>query len=454
MINWACLDAHDWRKAVESTSAVTGLEAALGRIRRLNPELNAFTLLLEDEARARAQALDALEPGERGPLHGVPVVIKDENDVAGTVTSFGTAANTSPKSEDSLTVQRLKQAGAIILGKTTMPAFGAFPVTESEAFGVTRNPVDTRFTPGGSSGGSAAAVASGMVPLALGGDGGGSIRIPADRCGLVGFKPARGIVPTAPYDHLWHNLGTAGPITRSVRDAELMYRVLADLPQEAPWAKPRPVQNLKIAVSARPSSPLAKLHPEHRVALWRTVQALRAAGHTVTWVDERVPDPTVPFTVQFFAGLIDEISSLDHPAMIEQLHRHTAQLGFWARGQLLARAKATGAALGDRLETTYFSDYDLLLTPTTASRPAPVGTLGRGFVGSHGAFLKAMVEAVPSVAYTLIWNVSGHPALSIPAGRAKDGLPTSVQLVTSRQQGAENLLFAVAQQLEHQEIRR
>lgn len=454
MINWSCLDAHDWRKAVELTSATEGLDAALSRIQRLNPELNAFTLLLEDEARARAQALDALAPGEHGSLHGVPVVIKDENDVAGTVTSFGAAANTSPKSEDSLTVQRLRQAGAIILGKTTMPAFGAFPVTESEAFGVTRNPVDTRYTPGGSSGGSAAAVAAGLVPLALGGDGGGSIRIPADRCGVVGFKPARGTVPTAPYGHLWHDLGTAGPITRSVRDAELMYRVLAGLPQPAPRADAAPVRPLKIAVSARPSSPLAKLHPEHRVALWRTAQTLQEAGHTVTWVNERVPDPTVPFTVQFFAGLIDEIRALEHPAKIEQLHRHTAQLGFWARGQVLSRAKAAGAALSDHLETTYFSDYDLLLTPTTASRPAPVGTLGRGFIGRRGAFLKAMAEAVPSVAYTLIWNVTGNPALSIPAGRARDGLPVSVQLVASRQQGAENLLFAVAQQFEGQQIPR
>ncbi|WP_237187905.1 amidase family protein [Rothia nasimurium] len=448
MVTWHTLDAHDWRQAVAASSAAEGLDAALTRITQLNPTLNAFTLLLEDEARAAAQALDRLTPGERGPLHGVPVVIKDENDVAGTATSFGTAANTSPKAEDSLTVQRLRQAGALILGKTTMPAFGAFPVTESDAFGITRNPVDPRFTPGGSSGGSAVAVASGMVPLALGGDGGGSIRIPADRCGVVGFKPARGTVPTAPYGHLWHDLGTAGPITRSVRDAELMYRVLAGLPQPAPWADAVPVRPLKIAVSARPASPLAKLHPDHRKALWAAAQALRAAGHTVTWVDERVPDPTAAFTVQFFAGLIDEIQALEAPEKIEPLHRHTAQLGFWATGPVLTRAKAAGAVISERLDTTYFTDHDLLLTPTTASRPAPVGTLGRGLVGRHGAFLKAMAVAVPSVAYTLIWNVAGNPALSIPAGRARDGLPTSVQLVAPRRPGAEDLLFEAGQHLE------
>jgi amidase len=154
------------------------------------------------------------------------VAIKEELDVAGTVTTFGGKANSSPAAADAEPVRRLRAAGAVVVGKTTMPEFGAFPYTESAARGITRNPWDPTRTPGGSSGGSAVAVATGMVPVALGGDGGGSIRIPAACCGIFGLKPQRGRVSNAPHEHLWWALGTVGPLSRSVRDSALVYDVL------------------------------------------------------------------------------------------------------------------------------------------------------------------------------------------------------------------------------------
>lgn len=167
MPNWGELDIPGWRAAVAERGAAAGVEYALRRIAETQ-ELNAFTVVLDTAARERAAQLDALPAVERGVLHGVPLALKDENDLAGTVTSFGTSANTTPKTANSLFVDRLLAAGAIIIGKTTMPAFGAFSITESEAFGVTRNPHNLRRTPGGSSGGSAAAVAAGIVPAAIG----------------------------------------------------------------------------------------------------------------------------------------------------------------------------------------------------------------------------------------------------------------------------------------------
>ncbi|NUS51237.1 MAG: amidase, partial [Nocardioidaceae bacterium] len=165
--------------------------ATLVRIHRYDGRLNAFTVVLDEQALAEAAVRDG-QRGDRGPLHGVPVAIKEEIDVAGQVTTFGGRANSRPATQDAEVVRRLREAGAVVVGKTNMPEFGQFPFTESVAHGLTRNPWNTSRTPGGSSGGSAAAVAGGLVPFAMGGDGGGSIRIPAACCGLFGLKPQRG----------------------------------------------------------------------------------------------------------------------------------------------------------------------------------------------------------------------------------------------------------------------
>lgn len=188
-------------------ATLTGIDAAA--------DLNAFTQVLHEQARAEAIERDRERAaGEVGPLHGIPIAIKDEIDIAGLVTTFGTRANSTPAKADAEVVRRLRAAGAVIVGKTAMPEFGQWPFTESSTYGVTRNPWNRNHTTGGSSGGSAAAVAAGLVPVAIGSDGGGSIRIPSACCGLFGLKPQRGRVPVAPFEQLWWALGATGPLAR------------------------------------------------------------------------------------------------------------------------------------------------------------------------------------------------------------------------------------------------
>src|SRR3954470_2651800 len=214
------------RVAMGETSPAEVVEESLSRIGARNAELNAFSVVLDNEAREQARFLELGQGGERGPLYGVPVAIKEELDVAGCVTTYGGHGNSTPAPADGEVVRRLREAGAIVVGKTQMPEFGAFPYTESARHGYTRNPWRTAFSPGGSSGGSAVAVSAGMVPVALGGDGGGAIRIPSACCGLFGLKPQRGRVTSAPHEHLWWALGTAGPLTRTVLDSAVVYDVI------------------------------------------------------------------------------------------------------------------------------------------------------------------------------------------------------------------------------------
>ena len=222
-MNPADLSAADLvrRIAAGELTAAAAVEASLERIERRNPGVNAFSVVLAEQARSDAARLDAERAagGPVGPLHGVPVAIKEEIDVAGCVTTFGGRGNSTPAAEDGEVVRRLRQAGAVVVGKTRMPEFGQWPFTESVDGGITRNPWDRTRTPGGSSGGTAAAVALGMVPVAIGGDGGGSIRIPAACCGLFGLKPTRGRVTSHPAPHLWWALGTTGPLTRTCRSS-------------------------------------------------------------------------------------------------------------------------------------------------------------------------------------------------------------------------------------------
>lgn len=475
--NWQGLDIPQWRSAVEKFGARTAAKAALKLIEKENPKINAFVEVFADESLKRADELDQLPANERGPLHGVPIAIKDENDIAGSITGYGTGANSTPARTDALTVSRLRAAGAIIIGKTTMPALGAFPMTESEAHGITRNPLNLVYTPGGSSGGSAAAVASGIVPAALGGDGGGSIRIPADRCGLVGLKPSRGTIPATPKKHLWFKLGTAGPICRTAADAYLLNAILSgsDVAGEslnttlnsstspsAPRTSlpelhtllPKLTVPLRIAVITKSSSPLSRVHPEQRDATKTAGKLLEKLGHDVDYLDSSLPDPTTIFVPQFFAGLCDTISGLDHPERIEKLHRHTLRFRKFASGKRLAWSLAAADKYRGKLETK-FADYDLVLTPTTAARPARVGSLAK-----HGGLIGALIRAIPSVVFTVPGNVSGHAAIAVPAGIADDELPLSVQLIacggrrnktlneiSHSLKSDEDLLCAVAQQI-------
>lgn len=425
------------------------VEAALARIEERDRDLNAFSRLLVDEAIAEAEARDAaLAAGmPPGPLHGVPLAIKEEIDVAGAVTTFGGEANATPAAGDAEIVRRLREAGAVIVGKTTMPEFGAWPFTESVSRGITRNPWDRSRTPGGSSGGTAAAVAAGMVPAGIGGDGGGSIRIPSASCGLFGLKPQRGRVSTAPHPHLWWSLGTVGPLTRTVRDSALIYDVVrgnveGDLYRATGDASfvdavDRGPGRLRIGWSVEPVALGVRPDPAHVRAVEESARLLADLGHDVRRVDPHYPDPTAAFVPQFFAGIRAEADLVEHRDRLERRTRQTCRLGSWVTPKVLEWALGQTEKVSARANRV-FGDLDLLLTPAIAHRPPPVGRLDG--VGTVRAALRAM----PSIAYAAVWNVAGNPAASLPCGIAPDGLPLAVQLV-ARTDDEATLLSLCAQ---------
>lgn len=415
-------------------------------------DLNAFSTVLHERARAEAADRDRERAAGAapGPLHGIPIAVKEELDLAGEVTTFGTRANHRPAPADSEVVRRLRAAGAVIVGKTAMPEFGQWPFTESTTYGLTRNPWDRTRSTGGSSGGSAAAVAAGLVPVAIGGDGGGSIRIPAACCGLFGLKTQRGRVPTAPHPHLWWALGVVGPLTRTVYDSALVYDVIRGSTPSDRFHAPDPIMSF-VAAAERPSTglrigysthspvPLTKPDPQHVQAVLDTAELLRGLGHTVFEIDPHYPDPTPAFLPQFFGGVRAEAELVDDPSRLERRTRETVALGTWARPRVIEWAIRRGETLARRVDQL-FTDCDLLLTPTIAIRPPHVGVLdGAGSV-------RALLRSMPMAAYTGMWNVTGHPAASIPSGVGTDGLPLAVQLVGPT--NGETAILPVAAQLE------
>jgi len=429
--------------------AVAAVDEALARIAERDPGLNAFSVVRRDAARTEAAAVDKTRKADRGPLHGVPIAIKEELDVAGCVTTFGGEANSTPAAADSEVVRRLRAAGAVVVGKTTMPEFGAFPYTESVSRGLTRNPWDATRSPGGSSGGTAAAVAAGMVPAGMGGDGGGSIRIPAACCGLFGLKPQRGRVSTAPNEHLWFALGTVGPLTRTVLDSAIVYDVIRGSLDSDRYragesgsfvdAAKREPGWLRIGWSVKPAGRGIRPDPIHVRAVQDTARLLADLGHDVREVDPRYPDQTATFVPQFFAGIRVESDSVEHFDRLERRTRETYRLGSWTRPRVLERVLRATERLAVRANRV-FDEVDLLLTPAIAHRPPPVGILdGRGSVAS-------MLLSMPAIAYTSVWNVAGNPAASVPCGVAEDGLPVGVQLVGRTDD--EPTVLSVAAQLE------
>ena len=337
----------------------------------------------------------------------------------------------------------------MIVGKTTMPEFGAFPYTESVSRGLTRNPWDPSRTPGGSSGGTAVAVATGMVPAGMGGDGGGSIRIPSACCGLFGLKPQRGRVTTAPHPHLWWALGTAGPLTRSVLDSALLYDVIrgnveGDLFRAGETgsfveAAGREPGRLRIGWSVRPAIRGLRPDPLHVRAVEDTARLLADLGHDVVEVDPHYPDATAAFVPQFFAGIRSEADEVEHFDRLERRTRETYRLGAWVRPRVVEWAMAQSEKVSAKVNRV-FEDVDVLLTPTIAHRPPEVGVIGgRGLVASA-------LLAQPAIAYAALWNVAGNPAASVPSGVGPDGLPLAVQLVGRTDD--EPTLLSLAAQLE------
>jgi amidase len=440
----------------------------LDRIARYNPRLNAFRVVFEERARMEADQADARrgaggESSQR-PLLGVPIAVKEEQDVAGELTTCGTNAYGEPAQADSEIVRRVRAAGAIVIGKTQMPELGAFPWTESPTWGVTRNPWELQHSPGGSSGGSAAAVAAGLVGAALAGDGGGSIRIPSAYCGLFGLKTQQGRVPLAPQAGAWHGLVVYGVLARSVRDSALFYDAIADGPTDpdTPSVPPRSfldaldrkgapagsgdggaaMRPLRIAVSSKlPPSPLTKLRSENREALAETAALLRSLGHEVNEVelDHGPLEPAPEFTVIYLTSLHETVDALAHPERVERRIRALARLGGMLPQGALDWALGRRAAYTARLNEP-LGDHDVLLTPVT---PAPAPRIG---ANEGRGWLWTTTAASAMVAHVACWNFTGQPACSVPAGFDAEGLPRAVQLIAKPND--EATLVALAAQLE------
>jgi amidase len=414
------------------------LEEHLERIAALDGRLGAFRLLRTEEARAEARALEGRDDLGRLPLAGVPVAVKDNIDLAGCPTRNGSAATgPEPAPADDELVRRLREAGALLVGKTNVPELGLWPFTESEAFGASRNPWSLDHTPGGSSGGSAAAVASAMVPVALAADGGGSIRMPASNCGLVGIKPGSGAVPFPSGGvSTWSGMSEFGPLATTVADLGLVLDVLTG--GDAYRRVAPPDRPLRVGVSARPGAVGVKVHPQVRAAMEATAEALAEAGHQVATVDPpwRNGD-AAPFLRRVFSGCAEDADRLPAGAL-ERRTRAEARLG-----RLLRRARPAPSGPPGRVLARYrawFGDHDVLLSPTLAQPPLRVGAYqGKGLA-------RTLLGLTAYMPFTPPFNLVGFPAASVPAGTSADGLPLGVQLAAAP--GGEALVLSLARQLE------
>ncbi|MBB4891697.1 amidase [Streptomyces olivoverticillatus] len=428
------------------------VEDALRRIADTQPTLNAFRRVRAEAALREADEADRLlAAGERGrPLLGVPLAVKDDMDVAGEPTAFGCAGDFPPQHADSEAVRRLRAAGAVIVGKTNTPELGQWPVTDGPAFGITRNPWSLEHTPGGSSGGSAAAVAAGLVPAALGSDGAGSIRIPAAWTHLVGIKPQRGRVSTAPAREAFRGLTADGPLARTVADAALLLHAVAgshrgDLHRPPPVdllaAARREPRRLRIALSFRPAFAAVRhrLDPVVRDATVRMAERLESLGHEVVEEEPRYGLIGLSFVPRSMAGVREWTRRTPDRALLDPRTHVNARGGLLFGGEVLRAARAAEGPLRRRVGEL-FGRYDLVLTPTTACPPLRVGELtGLGSRETN----ERMIAACP---YAWPWNVLGWPGVSVPSGFTASGLPLGAQFLGPA--GSEPLLVSLAAQVE------
>lgn len=416
-------------------SPIEVIRQHLDRIEAVEPEVNAFQTVLRKEALAGAAELERRSDLADLPLAGVPVAVKDCFDVAGIPTRQGSRATSDgPAANDDPLVAKLRAAGAVVIGKSAQPELAIWAHTETLLHGATRNPWDPRLTPGGSTGGGAAAVTSGMAPLALGTDGGGSIRIPSAMCGLFGLKPSSDVLGPPGGGTHWHGLTASGPLATSVPDAALMLEILTGDPRFGRINAPSAA--VKVAVSVR--SPLAGVRAGRafKAAVEAAASALAAAGHEVREATPAYP-PLVglQWTRNWLAGIAVDVDGLPHPERLERTSQRMAGLGrrFGPDTEAPRRWQAQVAA--------FFADHDVLLMPTIGGWLPATGWTRRGFVSSY---LRSL--AVP---FTQVWNFADLPAISIPRGLDASGRPLSVQLVAGR--GGESLLLSLALQLEAQQ---
>jgi amidase len=426
------------------------VDVYLERIERLEPELNAYRVVLGERARADADQADARRvAGEERPLLGVPIAVKDNHDLAGEVTTHGTVANVSPASEDAELVRRLREAGAVPIGKTRLSELAIWPFTLSSAWGATRNPWDPERVPGGSSGGSGAAVAAGLAAGATASDGGGSIRIPAACCGLFGLKPQRGRVSLMPDAEHWYGLSSAGVLTRRVLDTALLLDVMAgpapgdaDTPPEpdrpfAEAARSEP-ERLRIALSLKPSAP-GPVAREVKEAARAIAELLRGLGHDVSEQEVSYPIPTPLFLPRWMRGIRDDAARIERPERMEKRTRDMAALGSRVPEGWLRWARERERGFRERVNAI-FDDHDVVLTPHPASLPPPIQRV------HHRGTARTLFEAANFVPYDVPWNLTGQPAASVPAGFTDAGLPLSAQIVG--RPNDEATLLSLAAQIE------
>jgi amidase len=421
------------------------LEVYLERIARLDPQLGCYRVVLTDSARDEAYAAqDRLDAGERLPLLGVPVAIKDDVDVAGEVTACGSGGHRPAVTSDAEAVRRLRAAGAVIIGKTNVPELMIFPFTESLTFGATRNPWDPKRTPGGSSGGSGAAVAAGLAPLALGSDGGGSIRIPASWCGLFGLKPQRDRVSLEPHDRAWYGLSVNGPIARSVLDAAVFLDATSTVPGpegEFTAAATSEPGKLRIALSTKIPTIPVPVGREELTAVHQAAALLRDLGHEVITADPAYPRASLyaNFLPRYLRGISDDADAQAHPERLESRTRNMARVGSFFSDRSMDMVRSAEERVSARIQSI-FDDVDVVITPGTAAGPSRIGAYRRrGAVST----LLAVSQQVP---YFPVWNLTGQPAAVVPWDFDGDGLPVSVQLVGRPY--AEATLLSLGAQIE------
>ncbi|WP_234820119.1 MULTISPECIES: amidase [Sinorhizobium] len=462
-----------------AVSALELVETAIGRIVSRNPPLNAVILTMFEEARKAADEVDA-----GAVFVGVPFLLKDLlATVEGIPTSQGNRLLAKlPATGDSELVTRWKKAGLIVLGKTNTPEFGLTPYTEPDAFGPARNPWDPDRTPGGSSGGSAAAVAARMVPLASGGDGGGSIRIPASACGLFGLKPTRGRTPAGPFTgEPWAGFAVEHVLTRSVRDSATLLDLVQGPDVGAPHYLPsppgsfleaagRPPGKLKIAISAAPMLG-GKVEPEILQAFSATAKLLEELGHDIV---EAAPSiDAEAFSLSFLSVIAAELQvdieeatrAAGVPVRVQDFDPST--LGMGLLGETLSAGELAAALrylkLAARGVSQFFETYDILMTPVLARVPPPIGSLqpsaaekkiiravGRVKAGwllkRIGIAKRLAAETFSFIPWTPVFNVTGQPAMSVPLCWSDHDLPIGMHFVGRF--ADEETLFRLAGQLE------
>jgi amidase len=439
-------------------SALELVDHYLRRIEALDGELGAFVTVTGERAREQARAADRLtltDPYRLGPLHGVPVAIKDLTHTAGVRTTFGSAvyAGFVPP-EDADVVIALRAAGTISLGKTNTSEFGSSLYCETALGPPTRNPWDLSCTAGGSSGGAAAAVAAGLVAGAHGSDGGGSVRIPAAICGLVGFKPSRGVVPTGPFGWGGFGLPTDGPIARTVPDAAAMLDAMAAPAPGEPYLPPPPPAGGYLAATRR-ADPVRRrigvwrepvladvpLDPACEAAVATAAAHLAAAGHEVV----EVAAPFGPDTTRHFETIWQALalSTAVPPGDEQRLLPVTRWLR--ERGRAIGVAQLLGAVAAlqgkVRAAARRLAGIELLLSPTLATPQVPVGWFTE--TGDPAEDFARQKRFSP---YCAVYNVTGQPAVSLPLGTTADGAPVGVMLAAAP--GADGLLLRIAAELE------